>query len=229
MTKSVSKICIPIKEATMASALMQIQNVQDAADIIEIWLDQIEDLNIERLFQVKKKPYLCVYKTKREKGNFVGSTDKRLEVLYECIARGAEYVDINNEAPVKKIKQLIEQKHSSNVIVSYHSFENTPSFRVLSRICRRMIRLGADVCKIATNVRTIDDVATLFKLAHFLEKNGHKHIVLGMGEMGKITRIYSPLLNNVLTFAPVEKSKTSASGQLTVDELSIFWKNLFEK
>jgi 3-dehydroquinate dehydratase type I len=210
----------------MAACLMQIQKVQKEADVIEIWLDQIEDLNLERLFQVKKKPYLCVCKSKREKGKFVGSTDKRLEILYQCIARGAEYVDINNEAPVKKIKDLIAHKQKSEVIVSYHSFENTPSFKVLSRICRRMTRLGADICKIATNVRTVDDIATLFKLAHFLQKNGHKHIVLGMGEMGKITRIYSPTLGNVLTFAPVEKEKVSAPGQLTVAELNNLWQSI---
>lgn len=226
MTQKRTPICVPIRERCMADALLKIQAVQSQADMLEIWLDQIEDLQVERLFSVKRKPYLCVCKSKREKGGFVGTTQKRINILEKCVDLGAEYVDLNIESPVKWIKQLVSQKKDSSLILSHHNFLRTPSVRILSRLTTRMFRLGADVVKIATIVRSIEDIAVLYKLAHSLNNSKKRHIIIGMGKMGQMTRIYSPLLQNEFMFAPLDGKQKTADGQLTKEELLTLWKVL---
>lgn len=227
MTSKHTPICIPIRESSMAAALMQIQEVQKHADVVEIWLDHIEDLNIERLFEVKEKPYLCVHKSKREKGKFMGTTEKRFEILKTCVNRGAEVVDINIEVPFKWIKNLAKVKKSTKLLISYHNFQKTPSYRILARLTERMMRLGGDIAKISTFVSNAEDIATLFKLAHYLSKKNIRHVIIGMGAKGKITRIASPLMENEWMYAPVDDKKGSAPGQLTVQELGDLWNKIF--
>lgn len=210
----------------MAKALLEIQRVQNSADIVEIWLDQIEDLNIERLFTVKKKPYLCVYKSKREKGKFTGLTENRIKVLQTCIDLKSECIEINIEAPMKWIKFLASQKKRSKLFISYQNYLKTPSFRVLSRLTSRMVRLGGDVCKVATTIKHSGDIATLFQLAHYLDGKKIKHVIIGLGDNGQMTHYYSPLLNNQITYAPVDIKKASEPGQISLNQLETTWKLL---
>ncbi|PIV21190.1 MAG: hypothetical protein COZ69_04025 [Deltaproteobacteria bacterium CG_4_8_14_3_um_filter_45_9] len=47
-----------------------------------------------------------------------------------------------------------------------------------------------------------------------------------MGEKGKISRIFSPFLGAVWTYASLNQNRTSAPGQLTVQEIKDIWKKL---
>lgn len=227
MKRNYSPICVPVREKSMAKALMEIQRVAHYADLIEIWMDQIEDLNIDRLFTVKRKPYVCVYKSKRERGKFTGLTENRIKVLQHCIELKAEYIDFNIEAPMRWIKLLASQKKATQLILSHHNFLKTPSFKVLARMASRMVRLGADVCKIVTTVNSKADIAALFQLADVLEEKRIRYIILGMGLDGRITRYYSPLLNNEMVFAPLVVKTPAVDGEIAADQLKKIWNNIF--
>ena len=91
---------------------------------------------------------------------------------------------------------------------SFHDYHRTPSYQLLDQVIKKI-----SFPKIATQVNTVDDLYTLAKLQ---KKYGKKAIVIGMGELGMMTRVYN---KSLLTYASVSKTTATAAGQLTVAEL----------
>jgi 3-dehydroquinate dehydratase len=69
----------------------------------------------------------------------------------------------------------------------------------------------------------------LLLLQQNLKAQNKKHIVLGMGEFGTITRVFGTLWGNELIYAPISKGEASAPGQLTKQELENIFKDLNAK
>jgi 3-dehydroquinate dehydratase len=47
-----------------------------------------------------------------------------------------------------------------------------------------------------------------------------------MGEKGKMSRVFSPLMGGAWTYASLGKDRVGAPGQLTVPELKSVWEKL---
>ncbi len=210
-----TKICVPIKEKKNKKVIKRIEEASKSADIIEIWLDQIQDLNLPKLFEIKTRPYLVVVKDKGEKGLFNGSIDDKIELLNQCIDLGAEYVDISFDTDIQYINRL----KKCNLILSYHNFSATPETEHLNTIIKEMKNKKADIIKIAVTPKTDDDIIRVINLSKIL----NKYILISMGDKGKITRIISKLLGNYMMFAPLETKHKSADGQLDVNTLKRYW------
>ena len=106
--------------------------------------------------------------------------------------------DSDAEIPFRKIR-------------SVHDFEKTPSEEVL----RRTLETGdQELSKFACMVRSFSDLHTIYKAATSV---GRKHLVLGMGEMGTVTRIRQGILGNDFSFGYV--GRRTASGQLSAEEM----------
>ena len=106
--------------------------------------------------------------------------------------------DSDAEIPFRKIR-------------SVHDFEKTPSEEVL----RRTLETGdQELSKFACMVRSFSDLHTIYKAATSV---GRKHLVLGMGEMGTVTRIRQGILGNDVSFGYV--GRRTASGQLSAEEM----------
>ena len=101
---------------------------------------------------------------------------------------------------------------SVKVIASHHDFDGTPS---ANDILARLNRMDSDISKGAYTVNSFTDLHNIHHAASSVKK---KHVILGMGEMGMITRIRQSLLDNEFTFAYV--SKPTAPGQLSLEEMS---------
>ena len=96
-------------------------------------------------------------------------------------------------------------------ISSFHDYESTPSSDNISDILERM---GGDIRKGAFMVRTFSDLHNIFTAASSMKT---EHVILGMGEMGTVTRIRQQLLGNAFTFGYV--GAPTAPGQLSVDRM----------
>ncbi len=88
---------------------------------------------------------------------------------------------------------------------------------------RRMIRFGADAVKIVTYAKFFEDNLNVLSLIPFARKQGQKILSFAMGEKGRMSRIFAPFLGAAWTYAALEKKKTSAPGQLTVQEMKSIW------
>lgn len=96
-------------------------------------------------------------------------------------------------------------------IRSFHNFEGTPPMAFL------MMAMGSGdqwLSKCACKVNSFKDLHTLYRVAKSI---GRRHLVLGMGELGEVTRIRQTVLENEFTFGYV--GKPTAPGQLSVEEM----------
>ena len=208
-------ICIPITARSPEDTVSEMISASKHADIVELRIDYIPELQnaeacIEESLKRKIKPVIITNRPVREGGKFNGSEQDRLRLLQKAIDLGADYVDIEYDS----IKQ-ITRRNSSNIIISYHNFKETP--HNLSKIYDDICQQKPDIVKIVTYANDIIDNIRIFEL---LKSAQIPTISFCMGESGYISRILTKKFGGFLTFASLEKGKESAPGQLTVNELS---------
>ncbi len=211
------RICIPIRANTLSNFLKKIGEASRKADILELWLDGIEhELDWEKIFALKKTEYLLNLKTKKENGSFVGTHEKRFQIVSEGVRYGAKYVDLDYEFPELLIKKFIQEKGSTELILSVHFFQKTPDFHELLSLAYKMKNQGADIIKIATMANEEQDVDTILKLSEQLKHDDIRHISLAMGELGTSSRTQT---HSEIVFAALNEKEKTAPGQITIEGL----------
>lgn len=205
------QICLPIKQKKLNSLLAGLKRAQKQADIIEIWFDEIYDLNEKGLKQISKvnsRPLL--YKATKPDFKKIG------QILKICKKIAYLDLDITTKGYViEKIKSIFPKLQ---IIISYHNFKNTPKNRELRKIIRQMLAQKADILKIATQAKNKTDSFRILALLSQISKE-HKSVFLCMGRQGRLTRIAGHLFGNYLMYAPMSTTHKTASGQITVSEL----------
>jgi 3-dehydroquinate dehydratase-1 len=143
--------------------------------------------------------------------------DRRMQTMVTALKAGASYVDIELESESYYRKELIKtaRTHGRDVIISYHNFDHTPDALSLKKIVAACKKSGADVVKIACQVKGEEDVRALMGL--YTESD--RMVVIGMGKQGLITRIAAQFVGAEFTFASPGQGKETAPGQISRQEL----------
>jgi 3-dehydroquinate dehydratase type I len=225
-------ICTPVQERTQKAVLERLKKLKGKVDLAEVWLDHIRDLDLEGLIKKSPLPIVCACKKKEDMGMFKCSDLELSEILTTALEYGAAYVDIPYSMP-KNLSTKITHSQRSNVkgqmskiIISYHDFERTPSIKELLKKAREMKERGADIVKISVMAKSMEDTFSVIFLAQILQSENIPHILIAMGQKGILSRIITPFLGGTMMFAPLTKNQSSASGQMTVDELKKVWESL---
>lgn len=71
-----------------------------------------------------------------------------------------------------------------------------------------------------------DDNLKVLALIPYAIKRGQAIVTFCMGEKGKMSRIFSPLMGAAWTYASLGRRRASAPGQLTVKEMREIWERL---
>lgn len=222
-----SLYCLPIQVRSMAELKHRLSAESSQADIVEIWLDAIEDLRLAEIFfenEGIRKPFLFVNKAPCEKGDFLGTPEESVERLVEVFKRGAAFVDVALHINARLLRRLIAAKPpESQLILSYHDFKGTPSLPRLKALVRLARKKGADLIKIATFIHHVEENVTLFELTRWAVEEKIPIVTVGMGEAGKLSRVVCPRLGSVFYYAPLSRDHHTAPGQLTKSELETVW------
>jgi 3-dehydroquinate dehydratase I len=204
-------ICVSLAENNLATCL----EVLDKLEIAEIRIDLAEwsDEEIKKIFSLRKK----LIATCRPGKYTPEETAARLKT---AIAAGATFVDVEYEAPEPYREDLITfaHAHQCDVIISYHNYERTPEMDELEQIVENCYRFGADLAKIATQVRVNRDNSKILSLY----KAPGRLVAIGMGELGKISRIVAPFLGAEFTYASLNDAQATAPGQINFERLNRF-------
>jgi len=210
-----AKICVPIVENSAEKILQKIEiAAKKKVDAAEIWLDQIPNFFAPEIFFKKKLPILAVLKKKNERGNFAGSDKIKFEILQKCADAGADFCDFDAEMPDIFFQKF--RKKNTKLISSAHFWDRTPSLNFLKNFAQQQISRGADIVKIAAMPQNSRDVEKIFEFENFLTAQKIPHITISMGALGEKTRF---LPNNFFTFAPLEKKKSTADGQISLEKM----------
>lgn len=98
-----------------------------------------------------------------------------------------------------------------NVIASYHDMQRTP---ITKMIVEKMNGFDCDIAKGAFVVNRMSDLVSIYDASKLVTK---KHVLIGMGEMGLVTRARSDLLGNEFTFA--HTGTPTAEGQIPIGQM----------
>jgi len=224
--KNVGKVCIPIVETTVERALIAVKEAEQWADLIELRADYLKQVKLAPLLENRQKPFIVTHRRNEEGGKYKGREGKRLSVLQDAIDLGTDYIDVELASERSFLQDLIRNKRGTDVILSFHDFRRTPSLKELQRLFDRMVRLGADVIKIVSFARSWEDNLTILSLIPFAKARRQEIIACCMGEKGKVSRLFSPILGAAWTYASLNKVKASAPGQLTVREIKDIWERM---
>jgi len=214
------KVCVSVPPKTVDEAFDLIEKAEaQHADLIEIRLDSLKNHNrIADIPRCSKTPLIATNKSMEHHGKFSGSEDERQKILMDATKNGFEYVDIDLSTPNmrKLIVDLCEV--GAKPIVSFHDFDRTPTLSQLNKFLEEEIGWGADVCKIVTTARRVEDNLTILDFVSKASKKA-KIVCFAMGELGKPSRLLSPVFGAFFTFASIDEKRKTAKGQLTIQEM----------
>jgi 3-dehydroquinate dehydratase type I len=204
---------VSILPKTLSEALRLIEKAEEAhADLIEVRLDSIERHGeLADLAAHGKTPKIATDRSSR-------TETEQQEMLLSAAKSGFEYVDAEVSTP--RLKDLVKEVKAlgAKPIVSFHKFDGSLGISELNSILEKQIASGAEVCKIVTTAKRIEDnLTTLNFVATSSSKT--KLVCFCMGEHGKISRLLSPLFGGFFTFASLEHGSETASGQMTIQEM----------
>jgi len=214
------KICVSVPPQTVTEALDLIKKAENQnADFIEVRLDSLKKHNqLADIAQCSNTPLIATNRSTKCQGKFLGSETERQKILMDAAKNGFEYVDVELSTP--KLKNIISdlREMGAKPIVSFHDFNKTPNSTQLNKILKEEIASGADICKIVTTARFVEDNLTVLDFVSKACKNA-RIVCFCMGELGKPSRLLSPVFGAFFTLASLESERKTAPGQLTIREM----------
>jgi len=223
----IPKICVSILPRTCGEAVRLVEKAGvGAPDFVEVRLDHIGDVcNFAELRRICRVPLIAANRSVDYGGVYPGSERQRLQILIEAARKGVDYVDVELSAP--GLKDVIREALRINVkrIVSSHDFDGTRGMEELEETLEKEIATGADVCKIVTTARSVTDN---LRVLEFTSRASQKAgiVCFSMGQLGKPSRLLSPIFGALFTIASLDGGNGTAPGQLTLQEARAAYKAL---
>lgn len=195
---STSLLCETVTGHTLAE-LTRARDAADAADLVELRLDGVRDLNVATALAGRRKPVIVTCRPTWEGGRFDGSEGAREVILRKALDLGADYVDVEFKAGFERLIAA----HSERVIVSAHDFDGVPD-DLASRV-DAMRGTGAAVIKVVVTPARLTETLPLMDIA----EEGDA-VVIGMGDAGLPTRLLASRFGSRWTYG----GKGAAPGQM---------------
>jgi len=199
--------------------------VQRGAMMVEIRLDYLGSRDYGTLVHDVSVPVVWTLRHTSEGGRFDGTVAEEIDQLAAALETGGDYADIEfrrwNEAGAGRekllnaVRRLREKGRDVKLILSYHDFQSMPAD--LPAAAQPIIHeRAADVVKVVGFARDAGDNFTVFD---FLKNSCKPAIGIAMGPAGTASRVLAKKFEAELTFATIEADKSSAPGQLTLDQM----------
>ncbi|MDR1964066.1 MAG: shikimate dehydrogenase [Planctomycetaceae bacterium] len=214
-------ICVIIACGSHSRMISEHQSLAaDGVTLVELRLDFLRrEPDIRRLIPDRPTATIITARRTQDGGLWRDTEEKRLRLLRSAIAAEPEFVDLEVD-----IADKIPPFGATHRIISYHDLEKTPEN--LDALHREMLTKSPYFIKIAVTPKTVDD---LFRFVTFIrEKNreakqlgdkGVRVVGIGMGEMGKATRILAKKFGMPYTYATFSQERMIAPGMLVYKEL----------
>lgn len=215
--RSLPRICVALG-ARSVSELNHLaeRESRDGGAFLEFRLDYLPHPTdglavLQKLKQ--QNPEIAILATCRlnqHDGGFKGSIDQQFSILQQAAKTGATGIDIEVESAECANEAVQELRKTAPVLISFHDFAKTPA---LAPVLRRLQRIPADAYKIATTALKPADNHRLFDFIR--QSSSVPLIALAMSDVGSATRILSPALGCLFTYASPCHAEGTAPGQVS--------------
>jgi len=211
-------LCVPIFVTEIEKAKRDIAAAAAAgAELIELRIDALQiDADLAPLLKSCPLPTIVTCRPTWEGGLSELDDPARAMCLATGIRGGAKYADVELKTS-STAKQLVENARNNSenpLILSCHDFQGIPDD--ICRIVDQMNLLAADVNKIVWTAKDIRENLDAFRQ---LLKPKRPTVALCMGEAGLISRVLAKKFGAFLTFASLDDSQATASGQVTIADM----------
>ncbi|HUU36122.1 MAG TPA: type I 3-dehydroquinate dehydratase [Vicinamibacterales bacterium] len=184
-------LCATVTADSMAELRHRRDEVQ-GADLVELRLDGIRDLNVAGALAGRRLPVIATVRPARQGGRYDGDEMVRVALLEQAWTLGADYVDVEDGAA----ESLMRLSHGARIVRSFHDFEGVPA-DAADRL-RRLLASGAQFVKLAAMARRLSDVVALADIARLADGRA---VVIGMGPCGAASRVLAAHLGSPWTYA----------------------------
>lgn len=190
---SPAKLCVTVTAATTAE-LVRRRDAVPEADLIELRLDGVGDLDVDAVLAGRTRPVLVTCRPTWEGGAYDGDERQREAVLTRALAAGADYVDVEWRAGF----DALLARGGRRIVLSSHDFSGVPGDLLAQ--ARAMAATGAGVVKIAITTRRLSDCLPLLSVRRELPPDVQT-VLIGMGDTGIATRVLAARFGSVWTYA----------------------------
>jgi 3-phosphoshikimate 1-carboxyvinyltransferase len=213
-------ICTSLQNKTYEEILTILED--PAVEMAEIRLDRcpLSDEQIEALFADSDTPLIATCRIAESPSP--EEAERRLRLAIEA---GARFADLEIEAPaqISKNFQHLCRKRGTEIIRSYHNFEETPDDEGLQMALARCFRYGADVAKVVTACHGPEDAARLEALYSLVLEDVDslqgRLVAFGMGEEGRQSRLECLRRGAPFSYAALSAEGATAPGQWSLAEM----------
>jgi 3-dehydroquinate dehydratase/shikimate dehydrogenase len=213
------KIIACILEQTTKAAIKAMERAAPWSDMFELRIDYLSAPDLKTILSDPPRPCLVTNRIKSEGGRFQGTEAERLAILRDALALKPAMIDLELAADETSIKELSSKKSAVQVVLSHHDFDSTPELSALVDILERMNRLDADIAKIVTRIQRPDEILRLRVLLNKASEIGQTLAAFGMGPLGRLSRVLTPLWGSALSYCSVHEGKEAAPGQMSGPEM----------
>lgn len=219
------KYCLPIIKKSKKEIIKSLEI--SGYDFYEIWLDYIQDLDNTFITDIAKKHEgKLIFLFRRQNLEKIRLSLEKRQNIISLLSKLNVFLDIDFLNQYDELEFLKQKVRKSKLILSYHNYKETPKLDYLLNLINKMKKYNPDIFKIATTCNKETDALSLLNLLLKLKAQKLKYIVLGMGEKGLITRIFGPIWENEISYAPQNFKEQSAAGQLTRKQLELIFKEI---
>ena len=198
------------------------------ADLVELRADLCEEPRPETLpallarLRAGGRPLILTTRAAAEGGRPMD--DVRRRALYTSGLPHADAIDVEI-ASTALAAELVPQARAAGktVVLSAHVPHATPPAAALLGLVDRAQALGADVTKLVTHARDLDDLRVLLEVTLVARARGI--VTLATGPAGPLSRVVLPAAGSLLTYGHVGRP-TAPSGQLPLAELAALLRRL---
>lgn len=212
------KACVSIVEPSLESALGSCRKaIELGADLLELRFDHLDSLPSDLApFKELTVPMIATLRPKGRGGKYEGSEEERTKFFRRAMRSGFQYLDLESDSSL--ISRRDRDFRNAGIIASYHDFAHTPSTSMILDILISSAS-KADITKAAFNTASIKDLLSIAQAAKLFSATEGHFVLIGMGELGEITRVRAQKMGCAFAYASLEKGKEAAPGQIDVATL----------
>jgi 3-dehydroquinate dehydratase-1 len=212
-----ARVAVPFRDdATRAGVRGLVARGLDVAELrVDLFASRDPSYALGVLPVFADVPTLATIRCAAEGGSWSAPEDERL-ALYRSLVPRVDAIDVEISSSIAPDVISATRAAGKLAIASFHDFDRTPDLRSLGARIEAGRALGADVVKIAAQVRDASDLRSLARLLVTHDESGLALIVIGMGDAGVASRVFFPALGSLLTYA--SGGTQTAPGQLGLDE-----------
>lgn len=215
-------ICAVLLSSDIEDLQEQIQKAKDGKiNLIEIRLDgflEINLLDLQNLLSTVDIPYIISLRSEWYNTHIEPPYQGRQSILREIISSiEPPYIELEYPMDVPLIKLLGE---ATVPILSMNDYDGMAkiAFDAISNLHDSTNQI---IFKLLATPNTIGDLKQLWRWAKKLNKRNIKHIIIGMGKLGKVSRYKSRELANFWTYGKLDNDtgEPFQPGMVTVENL----------